>query len=64
MNGFNPMSLMMQQLSADPRFQQAQRMASGKSPDEIRAICQNVCKQHGIDFDQAYQRFQSQFGLR
>lgn len=58
--GFNPMSMMMGQFQNNPMFQQAQQMAQGKSDDEIMQVCRNICKQKGIDFDDAMKQFQSQ----
>lgn len=57
----NPMTLMMNQLNNNPMFRQAQQMAQGKSPEELKQTCQNLCKQRGIDFDAAWSQFQSQF---
>lgn len=63
--GLNPMNLMMSQLNANPMFRQAQQMAQGKSPEELKQTCENLCKQMGISFDDAWAQFQSQFpGLR
>ena len=63
--GLNPMSLMMSQLNANPMFRQAQQMAEGKSPEELKQTCKNLCKQRGINFDDAWAQFQSQFpGLK
>lgn len=63
--GLNPMNLMMSQLNANPMFRQAQQMAQGKSPEELKQTCENLCKQRGISFDNAWAQFQSQFpGLK
>lgn len=63
--GLNPMNLMMSQLNANPMFRQAQQMAQGKSPEELKQTCENLCKQRGISFDDAWAQFQSQFpGLK
>lgn len=59
----NPMSFMSKQLGANPMFRQAQQMTQGKTPEQIKEICMNVCKQRGIDFDAAWAQFQSQFPL-
>lgn len=62
---FNPMSLMMNQFLNNPLFKQAQQMAKGKSEAELKQTCVNLCKQKGIDLNEAWNRFQSQFpGLR
>jgi hypothetical protein len=50
---------------SNPLFQQAQQMAQGKSPDQIKQTCINICNSKGLNFDQAWQQFQSQFpGLK
>lgn len=66
-NLFGPVlsNIMMSRLQNNPLFMQAQQMAQGKSPDELRKTCENLCRQRGIDFNQALNQFQSQFpGLR
>ena len=58
-------NMMMSRLQNNPLFMQAQQMAQGKSPDELRKTCENLCRQRGIDFNQALNQFQSQFpGLK
>lgn len=47
--------------SNNPLFMRAQQMAQGKSPDEIKQIAMNLCKERGIDFEAMLQQFQSQF---
>ena len=59
----NPMSFISKQFGANPMFRQAQQMTQGKTPEQIKEICMNVCKQRGIDFDEAWAQFQSQFPL-
>ena len=58
-NNQNPMMFMLQNLNSNPLFAQAQRMAQGKSEQEIMMIARNVCKEKGIDFDTALSNFQS-----
>lgn len=45
----------------NPMFKRAQQMAQGKSEDELKQIASNLCKQKGIDLDEAYKQFQQQF---
>ena len=44
---FNPMqmmqAMMMNQLNGNPLFQQAQNMAQGKSPEQLKQTCENLC---------------------
>lgn len=57
----NPMNLIMSQLNSNPLFKQAQQMAQGKSVGELKQTCENLCRQKGINFDDAWNQFQSQF---
>lgn len=49
---------MMQSLTSNPLFQQAQKMAQGKSEEEIINVAKNICAARGIDFQEAYTKFQ------
>lgn len=55
------MNNMMSQLQGNPMFQQAQQMAQGKTPEQLRQTCMNLCRSKGLDFYQAWNQFQSQF---
>lgn len=65
----NPMQLILQPMiqsmmgkfQGNPMFQQAQQMAQGKSPEQLKQTCMNICKNKGIDFEQAWSQFQTQF---
>ena len=57
-NNLNPMFIL-QNLNSNPLFAQAQRMAQGKSEQEIMMIAKNVSKEKGIDFDSALSNFKS-----
>ena len=59
--GMNPMQMMMNQLNGNPLFQQAQNMAQGKSPEQLKQTCENLCRQKGVDFNAAWNQFQSHF---
>lgn len=55
------MNQLMQQLTnSNPLFARAQEMAKGKNPQEIEMIAKNLCKEKGIDFDQAFSQFKQQ----
>ena len=45
----------------NPLFQRAQQMAQGKSEEELKQIANNLCKQRGIDLNEAYAQFEKQF---
>lgn len=58
-------SIMMGQMNNNPVFRQAQQMAQGKTPEQLKQTCENLCKQYGISYEEAWNRFQSQFpGLK
>lgn len=52
----NPLS-MLSNLGQNPLFARAQQMAKGKSSSELEQVAKNLCKEKGIDFDQAVQQF-------
>lgn len=57
----NPMEMMLNQmLGNNPMFQRAKQMAEGKNEQELKQIASNLCKQRGIDIDEAYKQFQTQ----
>lgn len=59
------MNNMMTQLQGNPVFQQAQQMAQGKTPEQLKQTCVNLCRSRGLDFNQAWNQFQTQFpGLK
>ncbi len=45
----------------NPMFARAQQMAAGKTPEQIKQVAENLCKQRGIDINAAMQQFQNQF---
>lgn len=40
-------------------WQMANKMAQGKTPEQMAQVAQNLCQQKGIDFQQAQQMFGS-----
>ena len=42
-------------------FQMAQQMSRGKSPQELQQVAANICKEKGIDINEAYENFKKQF---
>lgn len=56
-----PQQMVSQMLKSNPLFQRAQQMAEGKSENELKQIAVNLCKQRGIDFEEAYAQFEKQF---
>lgn len=58
-------SMMMGQMQNNPVFRQAQQMSQGKTPEQLKQTCENLCKQYGVSYDEAWNKFQSQFlGLK
>jgi hypothetical protein len=45
--------------TSNPLFQQAQKMAQGKSEAELMEIARNICLSKGIDYDSAYAQFKN-----
>lgn len=52
-----------QMLANNPLFQRAQQMAQGKSEQELKQIASNLCKQRGIDINNAFNQFQEQMTM-
>ena len=52
---------MMNNLLSNPMFQMAQQMSRGKSPQELQQVAANICKEKGIDINEAYENFKKQF---
>lgn len=48
----------------NPLFQQAQRMAYGKTDEQMKQLCMQVAKQKGLNFQEILNMVQSQFGSR
>ena len=51
----------LQNLISNPLYQRAQEMTKGRSKDEIKEIALNICREKGIDFNDAYEQFISKF---
>lgn len=58
---------MMNMFQNNPLFLRAQQMAQGKSEKEMEQIANNLCKQRGININDAFEQFKqfkSQFGIK
>lgn len=53
--GGNPMQLMMQMAQTDPRMAQAVNMIQGKSPQQLRKMAENMCRERGTTPDAVLQ---------
>ena len=51
-----------QMMQNNPLFKRAEEMAQGKTNEELEKVARNLCKQRGIDIEQAYKQFQALMG--
>ena len=59
-DGANPNQIAMQLAQNNPAVRQAMQMMSGKTPDQVRDMAQQMARQRGIDLNQLAQ----QLGIR
>lgn len=52
----------MNMIKNNPLYKRAEQMAQGKSENELKQVAINLCKQRGIDIEQAYKQFQNFMG--
>lgn len=53
--------------NSNPLFQRAQQMVQGKSEQQLEQTAENLCRQRGIDMQQAlkqFQQFKKMFGIK
>lgn len=53
--------------SSNPLYQRAQQMAQGKNEQQLEQTAENLCRQRGIDMQQAlkqFQQFKKMFGIK
>lgn len=56
-------NMMNQMMKNNPMFQRAMQMSQGKSQNELEQIAENLCKQRGINIEDAKKQFSSMFGM-
>lgn len=61
MMGANPNQIMQNMLYQNPLFQRAVQMAQGKSETELMQVAENICREKGINVEQAKQAYMSMF---
>lgn len=65
--GSNPqqlmLSIMQQQSSNSPLYQNLIKLAKENRTSEIEQIARNLSKEKGIDFDKEFNMFKQKFGL-
>lgn len=50
---------LLRQFFNNPLFNQAQRMAQGKTPQQIEQIAKNLCAEKGLNYEEALSAFQN-----
>lgn len=59
--GGSPQQMMNQMAGSNPIMKRAMEMSEGKTPEQLKDVCKNLCEQRGINFDDAFNQFQTQF---
>lgn len=59
--GTNPSQMIQNMMSQNPLFQRAVQMCQGKSEAELMQTAENICKEKGINMEQAKQAFNTMF---
>lgn len=62
MGGQNPSAILQQMASQNPMAARALQMAQGKTDEQIKQICENLCQQKGINFSEALKNFRNMMG--
>lgn len=55
-------NMMQQMIRNNPLYKRAEQMAQGKNENELKQVAVNLCKQRGIDINEAYKQFQNFMG--
>lgn len=55
-------NMIQQMIKRNSLYKRAEQMAQGKNEDELKQVAENLCKQRGINIDEAYKQFQSFMG--
>lgn len=61
--GMNPMQMIQQQAARNPQFQQLQQICQGKTPEQLRQVAENMCKERGTTYDEVARSFAQQMGI-
>lgn len=66
-NGVNPNQMMLNMLSQgannNPMMTNILNMAKDGDAKGIETFARNICKERGISYDEAFNKFKSQFGI-
>ena len=52
-------NMIQQMIKGNPLYKRAEKMAQGKSEDELKQVAVNLCQQRGININEAYKQFQN-----
>lgn len=55
-------NMIQQMIRNNPLYKRAEQMAQGKNENELKQVAVNLCKQRGIDINEAYKQFQNFMG--
>lgn len=55
-------NMIQQMIKGNPLYKRAEQMAQGKNGNELKQVAVNLCKQRGINIDEAYKQFQNFMG--
>lgn len=55
--GGNPDALVQQMISSHPQRDQIQRIVSGKTPDQLMGIAENMCRERGTTIDEVLRKY-------
>lgn len=67
-NGSNPQQLMISilegQMASTPMGQNLLTLAKGNQTQGIEQIARNICQQRGLNYDEAFNAFKNNLGLK
>lgn len=55
-NGGNPMKMIQQMARSNPQVNQIMQMMNGKNSQQLRTMCENMCKERGTTIEQVAQQ--------
>lgn len=55
-SGGNPMALMRQMAKSNPQVNQVMQMMNGKNSQQLKTMCENMCKERGTTVEQVAQQ--------
>lgn len=62
-SGANPLQMIQQQAARNPQFQQLHQICNGKTPEQLRQVAENMCKERGTTYDNVARNFAQQMGI-